>query len=661
MKKNSIQSVDIYYDAGRSEYYVRIAVSDGCELPAFEEMNEAQMGELFEAYPELKAYRNASPETIEELVDPKIKEYNLAARDSLRVRWKAYIYGGLVQINRPAIIKRLEKGLGDFTPIAYEGGLENVTDSSIISAIEDYKNSVKVQYMVYRCEKCGRWRYGRAVNKKVKCVCGSVYSADDDVLLFTGETALVRAAETAIEKNSAPAAAPATEIRARSFYYKGFAYGLNLREFRVLHEVLYGDCATEAVFARDAGGRISFQPEYENYLCAIAQKQIDEKITQIYKRRARIIAEINSSYGGESGLMSGFYGYFMEYGLTRSAALCWRTEDGYFTYNSHAEYVSDLCAAPAERQKQIISLFNELTCRYFFVGYDCRRIELSRLICENSDGGFVYVDDNDRLTDFGRNFIAELSVNDERVPVKREFMLAIHGDEKFWEQVRGSYDLEDGYWSSSGDSYYDLLCYYQFAITGKKVLNYLSLRIVNGREGMDYIRSVVTGGYLGAGANAERQYADLVSLMFGTSLLDKLVFRNDGVLKGKGGSVPFVDTLMDMLNSDAAAPGIRAYLFCLETADRRTKFRYGGRADTLLGHAKRLCGGAENGSNALADYVSCNDVQEVLQCIFADRYGELLREGEAAFRALKNSTDELYRQTESKIMALTHARATGQQ
>lgn len=658
MKKNSIKSIVIYFDARNADYYVRFIFSRNEELPGFDEMSPEQKQLLYSEFPELFEFgKKPSEETIEEKIDPKIKEYNERCRDSFRIKWKVYVGDVLVQINQNAIIKRLEKQYGAFTAIDYDGSAD---DTSIIDFIENYKTNAKVQYMTYYCATCKQWRYGKVVKRKVRCQCGEVISIDDDgVLLFSS---LIKAAEKAIEKNSSQTSDQPIGSKARSFYYKGTTYGLNLREFKVLHEVLYNDCAIDSIFTQDESGKIKFQLDYENYLRGISEKKIDTELTELYKKRLRILVEINSASNNICGVMPGFYWYFKEYGLTKSTALCWRTEDAFYSFNSPTEYVSELCSASTSKIDDLISLYNEQTCQYFFQGYDSRKIELSRLIFERTGGRYVYIDENNKVIDFGTEFIRHLSVIDDQISAKNEFIVSIHGDEAFWELVRGSYDRDDGYWSTSSENYYDVLCYYQFAILGKSILNYRSLQIKNSKDGMEYIRAVVSNAYLKRDEMTQRRYQDLLGLIFHTSLLDKLVFRNEGVVKvGQVGSEPLIDTLMVLLKPAELMPGIKAYLFCLSSVDKKVRFQFGGRADTLLGHAKYLNGVADSGKGALMDYISSTEVKEVLQCIFADRYKAILDDGSNAFQDLKQSLEELRKGIDKRIQNISYAKATGQE
>lgn len=659
MRKKSIKSIDIYFDARNADYFVRFVFSDNEELPGFEEMSLEQKQILYTEFPKLAELgKRPSEETIEEIIDPKIKEYNERCRNSIRTKWKVYVGDVLVQINQCAIIKRLEKQSKTFGQIKYDGSAD---DSTIIGFIEDYKSNTKVQYMAYYCDKCKQWRYGKVVNKRVRCQCESVFSTDDDsVQLFKGDNSLIEAAERVIEKNSSQSLKHSIESKARSFYYKGTTYGLNLGEFKVLHEVLYNDCAIDSIFVKEESGKIKFQPDYENYLRGISEKKIDSELTELYKKRIRILTEINSASNDICGEMSGFYWYFMEYGLTKSTALCWRIGNAYYSYNSPDEYVSELCLTPTLGMDALISLYNEQTCQFFFQGYDSRKIELSRLIFEKTGGRYIYIDENNKVTDFGKDFIRHLSVVDDQVATKNAFILAIHSNEAFWELVRGSYDREDGYWSISGETYYDVLCYYQFAIQGKSILNYRSLQIRNSKEGMEYIRAVVLNAYLKRDDLTQRKYNDLLSIIFHTSLLDKLVFRNEGIVKvGQAVTEPLIDTLMNLLKPTDLVPDFKAYLFCLSSVDKKVRFHFGGRTDTLLGHAKYLNGVAINGNKSLADYISSAEVQELLKYIFRDQYSTILSDATEAFQNLKQNLDELRRGTDKIIQDISYARAKG--
>lgn len=189
-------------------------------------------------------------------IDPKIKEYNERTRAMVRRRWKLFYCGSLRQINDEADSIILDKKVTTFTDLKYEGSLD---DSAIIKFIQDHQSeSGKDIYIAFECSECGQIEFGRLINGKATCTkCGhAIALTDNNVSKFFGENALMRAAQSVNEKKAKKSdeqqnASPAYLPKARSFYYNKTTYGINLPEFKALHEVLFSDCAIDKVFVTD--------------------------------------------------------------------------------------------------------------------------------------------------------------------------------------------------------------------------------------------------------------------------------------------------------------------------------------------------------------------------------------------------------------------------
>lgn len=409
---------------------------------------------------------------------------------------------------------------------------------------------------------CGQIEFGRLINGKATCTkCGhAIALTDNNVSKFFGENALMRAAQSVNEKKAKKSdeqqnASPAYLPKARSFYYNKTTYGINLPEFKALHEVLFSDCAIDKVFVTDDKGTISFSPDYDNYLRIICEKGVD---TKLYKSKVRIIREINSASNALYGAMAGFYWYFNEFGLTKSSSLHWRVGDALFAFKSPQDYVSALCSADAKKRQAIISLFNEQTCQYFFKNYEYSIIELSHLIYDTT-GKFVYIaENNDTFIDFDSNFINHLSDFDDKIAARNDFIEAIHDDRIFWDKIKGSMDDYDGYFSTADETYYDRLCFYQFAIQGKSIVKYKSLQIRDSKEGIEYIKSVVTSAYLRRDNNTQMRFRDLTQMLLKTALFNSMIIGTEGVVKsGQIGSIPFIERLTELVSETNNTPSLR--------------------------------------------------------------------------------------------------------
>ena len=635
MKKANVE-VDVFFDAQKKDYYIRIKTFRREELPSYEDMtSEEQKQMLCDEYPELVALlrkKKPSYEDIELDIDPKIREYNERTRAMLRIRWKLY-YGGIVrQINDDGDALTLDKKVHTFVDLKYDG---NADDTAIIKFIQQHQSeNGKDVYIAFECASCGNIGYGRMIAGKTKCNrCGQAITLNDqNVSKFAGENALFRAAQSASEKRSRQQNESQTENvnvlpKTRAFYYNKISYGISLPEFKALHEMLYSDCAVEKVFVIEESGNIIFNPAYESYLRILSEKGINSKP---YKSRQKILTHINSASNGLCGAMAGFYWYFNEYELTQSSALKWRTDKALYSFKSAQEYITTLCAEDnAVNKENLISLFNEQTCQYFFKGYDFSFIELSHLIFDITNTFIFITDDGKGLQDFGRDFISHLSDFDDKIGGRNEFIEAIRADIPFWDKIKGRMDDMDGYWCESGDgTYYDRLCYYQFAIQGKTIMKYKSLQIKDTEAGIEYIKSIITSAYIRRDGVTQSNFFNLIQMLYKTELFNSMVIGNERF--AKVGSIPFIKGLMRVVNVSDRIPTIEAYLFCLNSINKRTKIEYGGKVDTLLNHAYAQIN-SDSGTGAYLNFVLSDSVSYFIKTLLEDQYDSIKTESENYF------------------------------
>lgn len=232
MKKLNAK-IDVFFNAQKRDYYIRIRTSRREELPSYEDMTTDEQKQLLCAeYPEianLLRKKKPSDEEIELDIDPKIKEYNERTRAMVRRRWKLFYCGSLRQINDEADSIILDKKVTTFTDLKYEGSLD---DSAIIKFIQDHQSeSGKDIYIAFECSECGQIEFGRLINGKATCTkCGhAIALTDNNVSKFFGENALMRAAQSVNEKKAKKSdeqqnASPAYLPKARSFYYNKTTY-----------------------------------------------------------------------------------------------------------------------------------------------------------------------------------------------------------------------------------------------------------------------------------------------------------------------------------------------------------------------------------------------------------------------------------------------------
>lgn len=678
-------TIQIFFDSKNSIYYVRYERSCAVLLPEFREMNDRQQEDfLREIYTEDEAvgyikkleknrkifYESDIMNTIGKAIRVRNAESEKSARTD--VSWKYCWQTELVPVS-PLREKQLEEQLSvekgsagaELTEIGYDGVAD---DAAIVQAIVEHRQNKKKKYLVFFCDRCKRWQYAEIRFDQVRCQCGISYATKAEFshpcFQYEGDRARFRASEKAFEQNEAQKEEEKADvIEARPYYYKGETvrngkiYGLTLSDCEALHERLYLNCDVEKVFCLGESGTIAFNPEYEAYMKGLADRKIGG-MQRIYKRKTGILAEIYGAGQDLKAMMSGFYRYFMENGLTKSKALCWREAGQVYRFPSSERFALSFCALPAEKRKALLPLYNSDTCTYFFDGYDDRRIELSRLIYEKCGGRFLYIDADDKIYDFGTDFIEKLHVEDGLSLVKNEFIQAIYDDFEFWDHVRGAYEDEEGYLSGEDENYYDKLCYYQFSIGGKRVLQYRGLSIRNSRDGIHDVKSIIRDCYLASDGLAQEKFSDLISLFFHTTLPETLRVLGEGTVRtSKGETAPFLPRLKELLNAEETKPSLSAYLFCLDTVSKSTKLWYGGRCDTLMGHAAFQSSAGKAG--AFRELSASSEAAEILKYIYAERYESICTESGHAFSALTQALKEFQSQFDNQVQAMIRAEAVG--
>lgn len=153
----------------------------------------------------------------------------------------------------------------------------------------------------------------------------------------------------------------------------------------------------------------------------------------------------------------------------------------------------------------------------------------------------------------------------------------------------------------------------QFAIQGKSIVKYKSLQIRDSKEGIEYIKSVVTSAYLRRDNNTQMRFRDLTQMLLKTALFNSMIIGTEGVVKsGQIGSIPFIERLTELVSETNNTPTIDAYLFCLNTINKRTKIEYNGNVDTLLNLAHAQIK-AEKGDGIYVKFILDESINTVIK------------------------------------------------
>lgn len=454
----------------------------------------------------------------------------------------------------------------------------------------------EVFYTVTHCDRCGAVEVRAGISdheyntREAKCPkCGEMLSGDR-VLRFGRDGSSDAKSRAIVEAESMRSRRKREERRPRVavFRYKNTVYTCDPVRCGMLNERLYKDCAADEVFARSEDG-LAFRPSYRGYIEAVAKKggKVYESILASERRLLSKLGEIAE----EDGLGMAFYVYIAEHVFNgKELPLHIKGEDGEdYAFRSVRNYASALAAlVGSPKAVKVAALFSEHTCGRFFKDYECTLTELSRLIFEHTGSFVIFSEEEKAGRDMGKSFLKDLPVPcpEEEVRLKFDFMNAISEDEAFWAKVKGGVERGE---CPTGNTPYAALCHYAFAIGGHTRLRYLSLDIENAEEGFLYIKNVVINAYIRQKSGEDRaKFKDLVALFGEEELVHSLTAVCGYMVNGEN----FVDTISRLLPpvSGDGVPSVETYLTCLDKIGRDTLIVFGGRADTLSGHVKRLAG-----------------------------------------------------------------------
>lgn len=620
--------VYIYRDGRTREYFGKaVTTTGGAGLPDYsDDKRELISAALKSVNPDIADYMSGDnympPEFIKDEVMPAIAEYNRAHTGETTVRWLRCNAktGEVRQINDKAELAAIERAAAQFVDLGYDG---EYVYAKISAFVTEHARKAKPEYLVFLCETCGRHGYGELVRGKAKCGgCGNMFG-ERDAAVKAKYGSVAEAAGDAARLNAGGASAAKTETPQR-FYYKDRLYGFGVRDCEELHARLYADCAiAETVSGNPPDG---FTKKYESYLSGLAANGVKSELRQ-NGENALIEARNNMLTASAA-----FYAYFAGNGLAGTSALCRNVNGEIFRFATPAEYARGLAGADGRTLDALISLFDDATRKYFLNDeYDAGLIELSRLVYDKT-GRFVYFRENGERIDFGTAFMRELAKHDARVSERDEFLQAIIGDYRFWERVCGACDYSD-YYDAATDTYYDRLCFYAFAVGGKRALEYKRLAVPNSKAGVDYIRDIAVNAYLQRSGGVYAELTELLAL----PLVEKLDALCEVTLTG--GTESFISGLRERACGKGALPDINTYLYCVNAQNRReVKIVYGGVADTVLGHARRAAERVATDPNGLAEFLDSAELAATLEYIFgADGVAKNRERAAAAFAALKDT------------------------
>lgn len=590
----------VFFDRDRDIFFVVRTKTVGrvYELPRYGDMPPeevcAELKDAFEAY-RVEKHRDGIEIPVYALSDAwskVIERANLEAKTVVRRYVSDGVDGVLKTPGRAldAAIKDAEERCAD--------DWREISESSSDAVREALAGMrAEVFYTVTHCDRCGAVEVRAGISdheyntREAKCPkCGETLSGDR-VLRFGRDGSSDAKSRAIVEAESMRSRRKREERRPRVtvFRYKNTIYTCDPVRCGMLNERLYKDCAADEVFALTEDG-LAFRPSYRGYIEAVAKKG-GKVYESILASERRLLSELGK-IAEKDGLGMAFYVYIAEHVFNgKELPLYVKGEEGEdYAFKSVRNYASALAAlVGSPKAVKVAALFSEHTCGRFFKDYECTPTELSRLIFEYTGSFVIFSDEEKAGRDMGKSFICDLPVlcPEEEVRLKFDFMNAVSEDEAFWDKVKGG--AEDGDECPTGNTPYAALCHYAFAIGGHTRLRYLSLDIENAEEGFLYIKNVVINAYIRQKSGEDRaKFKDLVALFGEKKLVFSLTAVCDYMMNGEN----FVDTLSRLLPpvSEDGVPTVETYLACLDSIGRDTLIVFGGRADTLSGHVKRLSG-----------------------------------------------------------------------
>lgn len=586
----------VFFDRDRDIFFVRTEKTVGrvYALPAYGAMPDGEVCDELKA--DFEAYEKANGEIPEYAFADAWRAVIESVNSKAKTVVRRYVSDGV-----DGVLKTPGRALDTAIKDAEERCADDwreISESSSDAVREALAGMrAKVFYTVTHCDRCGAVEVRAGISdheyntREAKCPkCGEMLSGDR-VLRFGRDGSSDAKSRAIVEAESMRSRRKREERRPRVavFHYKNTVYTCDPVRCGMLNERLYKDCAADEVFALTADG-LAFRPSYRGYIEAVAKKggKVYESILASERRLLSELGEVAE----EEGLGMAFYVYIAEHVFNgKELPLHIKGEEGEdYAFRSVRNYASALAAlVGSPKAVKVAALFSKHTCGRFFKDYECTPTELSRLIFEHTGSFVIFSDEEKAGRDMGKSFLKDLPVPcpEEEVRLKFDFMNAVSEDEAFWDKVKGG--AEDGDECPTGNTPYAALCHYAFAIGGHTRLRYRSLDIENAEEGFLYIKNVVINAYIRQKSGEDRaKFKDLVAL-FGEK---ELVFSLTAVCGYMVNGENFVDTLSRLLPpvSEDGVPSVETYLTCLDKIGRDTLIVFGGRADTLSGHVKRLAG-----------------------------------------------------------------------
>lgn len=664
----------IFYD-NRRNFYVKKFSGEKDLLPeSFIDFKRNHKKILAAAYPRMEKHIMSS-EIADDEINKMLCEYNAEVKRAEVVRW--YKVSG-------EKLKAIDAEPRDIYRAAEYEGEEIVED--IILFIDSIKQKIfHESYLVFMCPKCQEKQLQHINKNNVNCCNGcGVYDIDDTTVeviqkfdSLDSDQNKANAISCLYQWKKEPSSASTADVKSSfPFYYDGNVYRVSFTDSRSLHQELYKAFAAHEIFMTTDRG-IVFTPNYKNYLKSLKDYNIN---SSLYREVKSIENRINSQEYALLQIDKAFYWYINKYCLSGGRKLFWRISEQVVCFENKRQFVDVLLLADDIERAQLINLYKCVASldldNAFFDGYGDSDINLSYMIYKET-GLFVYIT-NGRLVNFGDTFIENLHKYDSSISDRNIFIESIKEFEPFWNDIKGSFDdYIDFYFDSFDGTYYDRLCFYQYAIQGKKELKYKDVVLSDSIQGFKQIKNIICDAYMSRTDDDMALYTHLVELLKNTMLWDDISrfvkireAKTSQVTNNACETVLTFDSLREMItNETGKAPSVRLYLKCADTSSKsiaKIRFWYKNRLTTLAEHIKELVGSGNSKTitSEVNRFYNNPDVICVVNSILDNtKTGGVVKfkeEQEKAFVALLREAEKLNKDLEEqrKKVSVEEARGT---
>ena len=658
------ETILIYYDENRN-FYVKKSLGGSELLPSnFIDFRRDQQKILASAYPHMGEKIMGGVISDEE-AKRLISDYNEKALSTKITRWYKLEGSSLVSIfQEPKDVFQAGEYEGDEIP------------EDIIKFINSLKRDLfHLSYLAFKCPECKEMQYQPIINNRVRCnKCHEVFFIDDNRLTVSKKfdspddaQNRANAIEYLYNCEKEPIIDEEKAVNSNApFYFENNVYRITFMDCKSLHQKLYEEFAFEQIFTKE-NNKVVFSPSYKGYLKGLKDAKIN---STFYNQLKGAENAINSQEYALLPEEKAFFWYINKYCLTDETKIYWRISNRTVCFKSKLEFINEFLVADNDKKLQLISLYQSIASitdleNCFFDGCNGSLIDLSYMIYRET-GLFVYVSE-EKTVNFGSSFIANLHRHDNLIADRNIFIETIRTSSfDFWNEIKGTFDdYSDVLYDSFDGSYYDRLCYYQYAICGKSEIRYKGIVLSDSVMGFNHIKTLVCDAYLSKNDDILQSYGEMAELLRNSSIWDNYggfvkirAVKTAQFSNGVSEETVTFDILREAIAKESGKmPSTALYLKCTDTSSNAVaniRFWYNGILATLLEHIRRLIESASSQTvvNDICKFYADADISCIIKLIFNNTkvggFDKFSEEQQNAFFTLVNEAERLNQELEAQ-------------